>query len=112
MQGDSAGRAAFILGTDTVQRAQCADIGRNIGIADRSSADQVLRAITRSAIGIDDDRSRPRETLQQPCTHRLYDLSHRLTMVVGGHSDQNVHLANIDQLTDEVIRKYACFGQK
>jgi predicted RNA binding protein YcfA (HicA-like mRNA interferase family) len=49
--------------------------------------------------------------LQQTGAHRLHHRPHRLTVVVGGHGNQDVHLANVDQLTDKVIRKYACFGQ-
>src|SRR5258708_24399987 len=112
MQRGPAGWPAFILRADAVRRAQSVHIGRNIGVADRGRADQVLGAVIRSAVGVDNDRARPRKILQQPRTHRLHHRPHRLAVVIGGHGDQNVHLANVDQLADKIIRKYACFQAK
>jgi hypothetical protein len=50
--------------------------------------------------------------LQQPCPHRLHHRPHRVAVVVSGHCNQDIHLANVNQLADKLIRKYARFGQK
>ena len=80
-------------------------------IADGSGANQFLAAIARAPIRINDDCPQPGEVFQQTGTDRLHDLTHRLRVVVGRNTDEDVDLADVNQLTKKIIRENGFFGQ-
>src|SRR6266498_566760 len=82
------------------------------GVIDRGSAHQFTSTVARTSVGIDNHGARPWEILQQSRTHTLHDLSNRSSVIVRGHSNQNVHFANINQLANELVGKYCFLGQK
>jgi hypothetical protein len=50
--------------------------------------------------------------LQQSRADRLYDLANGFSIVVSWQADNDIHLADIDQLAKEIVRKYASVRQR
>src|SRR5689334_6709049 len=95
-----------------MQGPQRVDIRSNAQVAYRRRTYQILGAVPGTAIGINNDRPLARKVLQQPSPDRLHHLPDRVAVVVSWHSDEDVHFADIDQLTDEVIGKDGGFWQE
>src|SRR5262245_55873323 len=96
---------------DAVQGAQRVDIGSDAQIADGSGADQVLGAVARTAIGVDDDCPLAGKILEQSRANRLHDLADGARVVVGRHSDEDVYFADVDQLADKIVGEGSGFWQ-
>jgi hypothetical protein len=94
-----------------VERAQRWQIRAN-GVINGRCAHEFPRAVARPAIGIDDYRASAGKVLQQARAHVLHHLSHGSSIIVSGHSNHNVHFANVNQLAYELIRKYGVIGQR
>jgi hypothetical protein len=81
-------------------------------VADGGCAHQILRSVAGTAVRIDNDRSRARKVFEQPRSHRLHDLAYGLAIIVSRQTDENIHLANVDQFANEIVGKYAPVRQK
>ena len=65
----------------------------------------------RAAIDVDDDLALARKEFQQSGAHRLHHLTHGPRVVMRRHADNDVHFADVNQLANEIVGKYAYFGQ-
>src|SRR6266576_6309843 len=86
------------------------NIGGNAGIVDGGSADKVGSLIARAAVGIDDYGALTREILQQSGTDGLHDRADGRGVIVGRHTNEDVRLADVNQLAKKLISQNAFLG--
>ncbi len=80
-------------------------------VVDGSAANQVRSLIARATVGVHDDRTFAGEIFQQAGADGLHDLADGGGIVVGRHTDENVRLADVNQLAKKLIGKNAFLGQ-
>ncbi len=110
-QRRAGGRLSGIFRADAVQSAQGVNVGRDLGVIDGGAPDQIRGLIARAAIGVDDYGAFAGEKLQQSSTDGLHDLANRGGIVVGRHTDEDVSLADVNQLAQKLICQNAFLGQ-
>ena len=81
-------------------------------VTDGGCPNQVLGAVFRSSVRINDRRPLPREIFQQAHADRLNQRADSARVVVGVYPNQDVHLTDVDQFTKKIIRKNGFFGQE
>jgi hypothetical protein len=82
-----------------------------VQVVDGSALNEIRGPIPRAAVRVYDHSPFPGEIFQQTGANRLHYLPHGGGVVVGGHTYQNIRLADVNQLAKKLIRKNALFGQ-
>ena len=87
------------------------NVGGVLQVVDGSAANQIGSLVSRAAVGVDDYRAFAGKIFQQSGTNGLHHLTDGGGVVVGRHTDENVRLADVNQLAKKLIRKNAFLGQ-
>ena len=87
---------------------QCSERVRRlhaVRFGERRAANQVRRAIGRSAVGVDHDRAQPGEVPREGLVHGADDVDDRGGVVERREADEDIDLADGNQLLEERVGK-------
>ena len=99
-QGRVLPRQAVIRRDDAMERAQRVRRLNHVSFGERRVTNQVWRPVCRAAVGVDHDRAQAGEIAREALVHRADDVDDRRSVVQCRQSDQDVHLADGDQLPE------------
>ena len=94
-----------------MQSTQGVNVARNLEVVDRGTSYQVRGLVARATVGVDDYGALAGKILQQSGTNGLHYVADGRGIVIGRHADEDVRLADVNQLAQKLIGKNAFLGQ-
>ena len=101
-------RQAVIRRDDAMERAQRVRRLDHVRLGERRVTNQLRRAVRRAAVGIDHHRAQAGKVAREAHVHRADDVDDRRGVVQRRQADQDVHLADGDQLPEQRVGKRLC----
>ena len=98
---------AMVRRNDAMQCAQRMRRLHHVGLAECRVPNQVGRPVGRAAVRVDHDGAKAREIAREAHVRGADNRSHRLRVVEGRQSDQDIDLAHGHQLPQQCVRKRA-----
>ena len=90
-----------------MERAQRVRRLNHIGFGERRVTNQVRRPVCRAAVGVDQDRAQAGEIAREAAMNGANNVDDGCGVVQCRQADQNVHLADGDQLPEQRVGKGA-----